>query len=250
MKPLITIITASFNSEKTIVDTIESILYQTYRNIEYIVVDGNSKDKTTSIIQSYEQKFKERNIKYIWISENDIGIYDAFNKGVRLAKGNWISFLGADDIYIKNAVELYIKNLPNKDVDLLYSNIQIMGKKSMNGVWSWKKFRRSMNIAHAGSFHHHDYFKNYGLFDTTYKIAGDYELLLRAKEGLRVHKLNEVTVIMADGGISNTQIKKVYQETTRAKKETAQVSSIICQLDYYKWMFKYSIKKIVHALVR
>jgi len=250
MKPLLTIITASFNSEKTIVDTIESILYQTYSNIEYIIIDGNSKDKTKSIVQSYEKKFKERNIKYIWISENDTGIYDAFNKGVKLAKGNWISFLGADDIYTENAVELYIKNLPENEVDLLYSNIKITDKKYMTGVWSWQKFRRRMSIAHAGAFHNKKYFINYGLFDTTYKIAGDYELLLRAKASLKTHKLDEVTVIMSDGGVSNTQIRKVYHETTRAKKETAQVSTFICQLDYYKWMLKYNIKKIVHALVR
>ncbi len=250
MKPLITIITVSFNSEKTIAATIESILRQTYSNIEYVIIDGNSKDKTTGIIKSFKQKFKQRDINFIWISESDTGIYDAFNKGIKRAKGDWISFLGADDTYIENAVELYIKNLPEREVDLLYSNIQITGKKHMNGVWSWQKFRRSMHIAHAGAFHHKNYFKKHGLFDTSYKIAGDYELLLRAKENLKTHKLNAITVIMADGGISNTQIKKVYQETTRAKKETAQVSSIICQLDYYKWMLKYNIKKIVHGLVR
>jgi glycosyltransferase involved in cell wall biosynthesis len=249
-KPLISIITACFNSESTIRDTIESVLNQTYNNIEYIIVDGKSNDSTLDIIQSYQEKFKERKFNYLWISEKDIGIYDAFNKGVKLANGNWISFIGADDRYTENAVELYMKNLPKKDIDLMYSNIKIKGKNNNTGVWSWDKFRRSMNIAHVGAFHHKHYFKKYGIFDTSYKIAGDYELLLRAKEKLRTHKLNEITVIMSGDGISNSNIKKVYSETTRAKKETAGVSSFICQLDYYKWLFKYKVKKIANALVR
>ena len=247
---LISVITVSFNSEKTIKDTIESVLNQTYNNIEYIIVDGKSNDKTLDIVQSYQQKLKERNFNYIWISETDTGIYDAFNKGVKLANGNWISFIGADDKYTENAVELYMKNLPKNEVDLLYSNIMIKGKKNNTGVWSWNKFRRSMNVAHVGALHHKHYFEKYGVFDTSYKIAGDYELLLRAKENLRTHKLNEITVIMSSDGISNSNIKKVYLETTRAKKETAQVSSFICRLDYFKWMFKYKVKKTVNALVR
>lgn len=249
-KPLISIITACKNSEETIRDTIESVLNQTYNNIEYIIIDGKSNDSTLDIIQSYQEKFKEKKFNYLWISEKDTGIYDAFNKGVKLANGNWISFIGADDKYTENAVELYIKNLPENEVDLLYSNIEIKGKKNNTGVWSWHKFRRSMNIAHVGAFHNRKCFEKYGLFDPSYEIAGDYELLLRAKENLRTHKLNEITVIMSDDGISNSNIKKVYLETTRAKKETAGVSPFICQLDYHKWMFKYKVKKIANALVR
>ena len=247
---LVSIITVCFNSEKSIRDTVESILRQTYKNIEYIIIDGCSSDKTVEIIKSFEEKFKEKGFLYKYISETDTGIYDAFNKGLKLANGNWISFIGADDKYTENAVELYIKNLPKNEVDLLYSNIKIKGKKNNTGVWSWHKFRRRMNIAHVGAFHNKHYFEKYGVFDTSYKIAGDYELLLRAKENLRTHKLNEITVIMSSDGISNSNIKKVYLETTRAKKETAQVSSFICQLDYLKWIFKYKVKKTVNALVR
>lgn len=247
---LVTIITVCQNSEATIRDTIESVLNQTYNNIEYIIVDGKSNDSTLEIIKSYQNKFKERNFNYLWISETDTGIYEALNKGVKLASGNWISFIGSDDKYTENAVELYMKNRPKNDVDLMYSNIKIKGKKNNTGVWSWDKFRRSMNIAHVGAFHHKNYFEKYGVFDTSYKIAGDYELLLRAKDKLRTHKLNEFTVIMSGDGISNRNIEKVYSETTRAKKETAQVSPIICHLDYYKWILKYKVKKIVNALVR
>jgi len=247
--PLISIITTTYNSASTLKDTVNSVLNQTYSSFEYIIIDGNSIDSTVDLIKSFEAEFNKKDIKFRWISEPDTGIYDAFNKGVKLANGDWISFLGSDDMYTKNAVELYIKNLPKNEVDLLYSNIKIIGKKNNTGVWSWHKFRRSMNIGHVGAFHNKNYFNKYGMFNTSYEIAGDYEILLRAKENLRTHKINDITVIMADGGVSNKQVRKVYRETTRAKKETAEVSSIICFLDYYKWMLKYNIKRIIYALV-
>ena len=248
--PLVSIITVCFNSALTIKDTIESVLNQTYQNIEYILIDGNSIDDTVLIIESFQEQFQQQKIHYKWISEPDEGIYDAFNKGLKLAKGNWISFLGSDDTYIKNAIELYIENIPNNKVDLLYSDIIINNRKRKTSSWSWKKFRRNMTINHIGALHNKEYFKKYGMFNTSYQIAGDYELLLRTKENLKTYKLDKVTAIMAEGGISNSDIKKVYLETTRAKRETANVPPLICQLDYHKWMLKYHIKKLLYALVR
>ena len=108
--PFFTVITASFNSEKTIDKTIESLLNQNYTNFEYIIIDGNSKDSTLEIIKSFEQKFKEKNITYKFISEPDKGIYDAWNKGIKLSDGEWISFLGSDDYYTDNTVFEQIAN--------------------------------------------------------------------------------------------------------------------------------------------
>lgn len=250
MIPKFSIITVCFNAETTIKNTINSVLAQTIQNFEYIIIDGKSTDKTVKVIKSFKEQFRAKNISYTWISEPDQGIYDAFNKGVELATGEWISFLGADDIYVNNALELYSKYFPEKEVDFIYSNVEIANNKVINDIWSWAKFRRRMHIAHVGGFHNRKYFMKYGLFDTSYKIAGDYELLLRAKEHLKSHKVNATTVFMGNDGISNTQIKKVYLETTRAKKETAQVSSVICQLDFLIWMFKFVVKKGIHALAR
>jgi len=249
---LFSIITVSFNSEKSIAATIESVLHQNCKDFEYIIVDGKSTDKTIEIIKSYESIFKEKKISYSWISEKDNGIYDAFNKGVKLAKGEWVSFLGSDDIYKKHALESYkyhIKNL-DKNIDIIHSEVKVGDRKIIKGKWSWKVFRRKMNIAHVGAFHHKDYFKKYDLFDTSYKIAGDYELLLRAKNKLRTVKFDEITAIMGDGGISNQNVKKVYKETTRAKIETAKLSKTIAFLDYYYWMLKNKIKKAFNAFTR
>lgn len=248
----VTIITVCYNSEKTIRETIESVLNQTHIDFEYILIDGDSTDKTVTIIKSFEKKFKEKNIRFKWISEKDSGIYDAFNKGIKLANSNWISFLGSDDLYLENAIEIYSEEINKlaKKVDFIHSNVEVEGVRTMQGKWLWKTFKRNMSIAHVGSFHNLNYFKKYSDFDTSYKIAGDYELLLRAKENLKTHWINKKTVLMSAGGISNNQIKKVYAETTRAKKQTGQVNFFLYNFDYIKWMFKYYIKITLNAFTR
>ncbi|CAM1345188.1 glycosyltransferase family 2 protein [Tenacibaculum amylolyticum] len=249
---LASVITVSYNSGKTIKDTITSVLNQNTDGYEYVIIDGASTDNTIAILKSFEAKFKEKNISYRWFSEPDNGIYDAFNKGIQKSKGKWISFLGSDDSYIENSLQHYINALKSvaSDVDFIHGNVKLADKKVFSGEWKWKAFRRNMTIPHAGNFHNKKYFEKYGLFNTSYKIAGDYELLLRAKEQLKTKWINKATVLMSDGGVSNQQIKNVYLETTRAKIETAGVPLYIAKLDYVKWMFKYTIKRILHAFIR
>ena len=249
---LLSVVTVSYNSEKTIFNTIESLLNQTNTDFEYIVIDGGSKDNTVTIIKSFEKKFIDKQISFKWISEKDTGIYNAFNKGIKLSKGKWISFLGSDDIYLNNAVDIYTKHLidmPQK-IDFFHSNVKVEKGKKYEGTWVWKSFKRKMSIAHVGGFHNLKYFDKYGFFNENYEIAGDYELLLRAKENLKVSWINKTTVIMGANGISNNQIKKVYLETTKAKIETAKINQIQAKRDYLIWMFKYQLKKIFYAFVR
>jgi glycosyltransferase involved in cell wall biosynthesis len=249
---MLSIITVTFNSERTLKTTIESVLNQSISGFEYILIDGSSSDTTIEIIKSYEVAFKKRNINYTWISEKDGGIYDAFNKGIRLAKGDWISFLGSDDYYLEDALELYNKQIEKQSIDLdfIHSIVKVENNKVIRDKWQWKHFRKAMNIAHVGAFHNKNYFKKYGLYDTRYKIAGDYELLLRANNNLKTHYFAEVTAIMADGGISNSQIKNVYLETTKAKIESGKINYFIAKLYYFKWMFKYRVKTILNAVIR
>ena len=109
--PFFSIITASYNSEKTISDTITSVLNLDFNDFEYIIVDGNSKDKTVDIIKSFISKFEAKGITYKFISEKDKGIYDAWNKGIALSEGQWISFLGSDDSYLPSALQLYFNEI-------------------------------------------------------------------------------------------------------------------------------------------
>lgn len=251
LTPLLSVITASYNSDKTIERTIKSILNQKYSNFEYIIVDGKSSDKTVELIKSFENQFKEKKISYKWVSEQDSGIYDAFNKGLKLATGKWISFLGSDDYYLPNALNTYNKHLSKltEEVDLIHSIVNVEDKKVISDDWIWNKFKRSMNIAHVGAFHNKDYFIKYGFFNTNYKIAADYELLLRAKDKLRTCFFKEVTAFMSDGGISNNQVQKVYKETTQIKIDIGSTSWVIAKFDYYLWMLKYKVKKMINAIV-
>lgn len=250
MTPILSVITVCFNVEKTIEKTIQSVLNQSFTNFEYIIIDGKSSDKTMEIVLEYEAKFKKKGIQFSWISEPDTGIYNAFNKGIKKANGNWISFLGSGDFYFENALKSYadeISKLSN-EIDFIHSNVNLGNRKMINDQWSWKRFKRKMELAHVGAFHNANYFNKYGYFNESYKIAGDYEILLRAKQHLQTFWFEEVTVFMADGGISNQNIKKVYQETKRAKIETQSVSILIANLDYFWWILKYKIKKILHAI--
>jgi glycosyltransferase involved in cell wall biosynthesis len=248
---LFSTITVSYNSEKTISRTIESLLKQSINNIEYIIIDGNSTDKTVEVIKSFEHVFSKKKIKYTWISERDQGIYDAFNKGLKLASGKWISFLGSDDYYLPNALNTYNKHLSKlkQDVDFIHSIVNVDDKKVISDAWSWSKFKRSMNIAHVGAFHNKDYFMKYGFFNTNYKIAGDYELLLRAKDKLKTYYFQEVTAFMSDEGVSNKQVEKVYEETTQIKIDIGSTSWLVAKFDYYLWIFKYKVKKMINAIV-
>ncbi len=113
--PLVTIVTVCYNSEKTIKDTIESVLNQTYTNLEYILVDGDSKDNTVGIIKSYEKKFKDKGTSYKWISEPDKGIYDAMNKGIDMASGEVVGIINSDDWYEKNTTQIIVEYLEKDD---------------------------------------------------------------------------------------------------------------------------------------
>ena len=247
-KPLITIITACFNSAATIRGTIESVLNQTYNNIEYIIVDGKSTDSTVEIIKRFEQMFKEKRISFKHVSEKDCGIYDAWNKGIKMANGDWICFLGSDDKLCMNAMKSYEKVIVNnKNLEYISSKVKLVKNnkiiKILSGKWKWKIFKRYMNVAHVGSLHSMTYFKKYGLYNTDFNIAGDYELLLRSKENLKYYFLNEVTAEMDAGGISNNQVYKALLETKYAKINTADSNKYIANIYFYWALLKAKLKR-------
>ncbi|QNK76815.1 glycosyltransferase [Winogradskyella sp. PAMC22761] len=248
----LTIITATYNSELTIAKTIDSILNQTVRGFEYIIVDGNSSDNTVQIIQENEHKFETANISFKWISESDNGIYEAWNKGLKLSSGKWVSFLGSDDWYVENAIERYSETIINNafPVDIIYSNVNLVNNetiiKNINGTWKWKVFKKYMNIAHVGAFHNRIFFDTYGLFDESYRIAGDYELLLRAKKELKTLKIDFISAFMNDGGISNNNVNQAFNETMKAKRETANIPYIICLSDFIIAWLKYKFRVYIN----
>lgn len=144
------------------------------------------------------------------MSEPDQGIYDAWNKGIERAKGDWIMFIGADDQLMPNALESYRKfineNLGAFGIDLISSKVKMIDDKGnlvriKGWPFLWPMFLKEMTIAHPGALHSKTLFKKYGNFDINYKIVGDYELLLRAKDSLESLYHDEISVIMSEGGL-------------------------------------------------
>jgi glycosyltransferase involved in cell wall biosynthesis len=265
--PLVSCVMASKNSEKSIRRAIESVKNQTYPNIEIIVVDGESEDKTIEILESSDVDY--------WISEKDNGIYDALNKGVMLSCGEWIFFLGSDDFILPYAIEKYLRlilekeKITNQKIDFASSKMMIVWEAKIwkfkdkieeiyGKEWKWEEFKRWMTVAHPGSLHRRDLFKEIGLFDTNYKIAGDYELLLRKKSELRTAFLDDITVIMSGEGISRRKPLVGLTEAERAKIKTAGINPKIAKIEKYimfgrfllgrvKRIFQKQIKKISPA---
>lgn len=245
-KPLISIITVVYNGEKYLEETIRSVINQTYDNIEYIIIDGGSTDGTLDIIKKYEDK-----IDY-WVSENDKGIYDAWNKALRVAKGEWISFVGADDFLYPDAIQKYVDFIPFAGVGVEYISakaelidenfdiLRIIGK-----AWNWGVFRRFMNVTHVGSLHHRNFFEKYDLFDDSYKIAGDYELLLRAGKDLRAAFIDEIVVRMINAGVSNKLRNETLGETMKAKLKNGSRGRLMCFADMYLAVAKKKIREVL-----
>jgi glycosyltransferase involved in cell wall biosynthesis len=211
--PLISIITATFNAVDHLPRTIKAVRELTYQNIEWIIVDGNSSDATVDLFRQNED------IIDYWVSEPDGGIYDAWNKGVSIAKGEWISFLGAGDTYKPGSINAYIKAIQASSVipDLVSSRVQLVTDDDVvllewGDCFDWDTFQKYMNIGHPGALHNRILFEKFGHFDTIFKSSADYDFLMRCGKAIKPLYLNEVTVNMIVGGISdsNTSIYETY----------------------------------------
>lgn len=211
-KPLITIITATFNAADCLSRTIKSIRELTYDNVEWIIVDGGSKDGTVELIRKHEDV-----IDY-WISEADGGIYDAWNKGVLHASGEWLAFLGAGDSYNQDAIDVYLDAISASQIKPEFASSQVRFVNSSGlalRVWGtpfkWKALKKNMTIAHVGALHHRNLFEKHGLFNATFSSAADYEFLMRCGPNLKAKYLDVITADMLVGGISCTGCKGLVE---------------------------------------
>jgi glycosyltransferase involved in cell wall biosynthesis len=245
--PKVSVITAAFNARDSIAACIESVLQQDYPNIEYIVVDAVSNDGTIDVLRRYEDRID------IWISEPDNGIYDAWNKGLNLAKGEWIAFLGADDAFVPGAIRRYMEvaaQLPS--AEFLSSKAKLIHPSGYSpifgGPWSWPACARLLTTIHVGTMHKRSLFERYGKFDTFYRIAGDYEFLLRAGGQLKAGFLPELTVMMRSGGASDSTAG--LYEARHAKIQRGARSPTMATLDLLFLIPRFYIRKLLLALFR
>ena len=197
----VTVITAIYNAAPTLRRCIESVLAQDHLDTEYILMDGGSTDGSIDILKSYGNRI-------FWRSERDRGIYDAWNKSLAMATGEWIAFLGADDFYLPGALNAYMQVANMSEAEYISSLVRYVkssGKSEIIGEsWSWPRFQSHMTTAHVGSMHRYSLFEKYGMYDISYRIVGDYELLLRPRDSLCAAFLPQITVEMQAGGTSDS----------------------------------------------
>jgi glycosyltransferase involved in cell wall biosynthesis len=189
--PLITVITVVYNGEKTLERTIQSVINQTYKNIEYIIIDGASTDKTLDIIKKYEDW-----IDY-WISELDEGIYPAMNKGIDLATGEWINFMNADDCFFDNTVIEKVFFVSKDNYAVVYGNVVFKSAiyTRLKYPKNLKKLSKGLVFSHQSSFIKTDVMKKYK-YDTSFKICADKDFFYRLyKDGGHFKYINIIVAI-------------------------------------------------------
>lgn len=227
----VTIVTVVYNGEDYLEETILSVINQTYKNIEYIVIDGGSKDKTLDIIKKYEN-----NISY-WSSEPDKGIYDAMNKGIIKATGEWINFMNAGDSFCNDDVLSKIFNeLSDSDIDIIYGNTQGRKENKLKQYIpaSLNLLKKRMPFCHQSSFVKTSLLKS-DLFDLSYRIAADYNLFYRLYKYRKKFRYFNMDIAIYDlNGISENKGLEVI-------KEYGHIQGVYNTLSFKLYFFKRSV---------
>lgn len=226
-KPMkISIITVAYNSEGTIRQTIESVLKQTYSNIEYIIVDGASLDDTLNIVKKYKKLFGGR-LRYV--SGPDKGIYDAMNKGVLLATGDVVGILNSDDLlFDEHVISDIAHTFKEYNVDCVYGDLIFVKPNNTNKpIRSWfgsqyfkNAFLKGWSPAHPTFYVRRECYNNFGLYDISMKVSADFDLMMRflAKHEISNKYMRRNFVKMRYGGESTGSIKNIYKGNDSIKK--------------------------------
>lgn len=215
---LISLITVSYNACDSLEETIKSVRAQEFKDFEYIIIDGGSKDNTSMMVKDYQDLIS------LYVSEPDGGIYEALNKGLSYAKGRVIGFIHANDRFANTQVLSKIASLFDKEnPDVVYGDLQYVSSFEPLQIFrNWKsgnfdasKVRRGWMPPHPSVYFSREVLQKVGDFDTSYKISADYEWLLRLmlREDITLAYLPEVLVYMAIGGASNRSLKGIIQKS-------------------------------------
>ncbi len=225
---LVSIITVCYNSEKTIAQTIESVLHQTYPNIEYIIVDGKSTDDTMKIVEKYREEFAGR-MKVI--SEPDQGIYDAMNKGIRMASGELIGMINSDDFYEYDAVEKMVTVYRKDMCAVLYGAVRnlVNDREESVSILSHEFLDRRM-IGHPACFITKSAYDTYGLYNTKYCSVADYDLMLRYRDsgGVEFVPVYELIANFRSGGMCNS--RKAYFDLLDLQRDYGMIGKRQCRI--------------------
>ena len=245
MNPKISIITVCFNAEKTIEETIRSVISQTYKNIEYVIIDGKSSDNTLKIVQNYSHNINKL------VSEKDTGLYDAMNKGVKNAKGEVVYFLNADDILVdKHVISEVVKEF-NKDslLDMVYGDVSFyysFEKKTIkiSRIASLSELKNGYMFPHQGAFVKKKWLEKYP-FSLEYRSSSDFDFFCNfLKEKPKIKKISIIIARMTMGGVSSSSIS--YKETQAViKKHFGIVAYFLVILKHFSYL---TLKKLFKFL--
>ena len=213
----ISIITASFRSESTIFDTLQSVNLQTYEQIQHIIVDGASKDRTLEIVKSVGKRVAKV------LSEPDCGIYDAYNKGLALADGEIIGFLNSDDFYYsKNIIEKVMKVFEDEKIDACYGDLVYVARDNTDNIKRyWKSrsykfgiFKDSFVPPHPTLFLRKSVYEKAGNFNLNYRLAADYEFMLRIfhQHNIKSAYIPQLLVKMRTGGATGESVASIRRQ--------------------------------------
>jgi glycosyltransferase involved in cell wall biosynthesis len=248
---VITLITVTYNSKLTLIDTIKSVVSQSYPDIEYVVIDGASSDGTREILKSYGNKISKI------ISEPDNGIYDAMNKGIKFAIGDIIGILNSDDYFHDNyVVEKIAEAFEDENVDAVYGDVQFVHPGNLEKVvryysskkFNVNKFKYGYMPAHPSFYVRRKFFEQFGYYSEDYQIAADFELLLRFlyQHKLRCKYLEMPFVTMRTGGMSTKSLKSniiLNNEILRACKENGVKTNLVnIYSKYFVKIFELMVK--------
>lgn len=250
MKPKISVVTISYNSEKTIENTIKSVIEQDYDNVEYIIIDGGSNDGTLDLIKKYED-----NIAY-WVSEPDKGISDAFNKGIKAATGDIIGIVNSDDQYLPGALRT-IADAFEPDVDVYRGTILI--HDDIKGIeytyepsMKFGMFPIRVNVCHLPTFIAKKAYEKYGVYSTDFKLAMDLDLLRRMyRKGATFKKVDSVLGRFNVGGVSTEAgIERGFDERRKVILNNGGTwihviiyNCLLRMVEFYKFIVKKILKK-------
>tara|TARA_B100000767_G_C19766155_1_gene537594 strand:- start:1078 stop:1836 length:759 start_codon:yes stop_codon:yes gene_type:complete len=241
----ISIIIATYNSEKTIKKCLDSCILQDYPNKEILIIDGNSSDNTLKIVQN----FKSSNLSFF--SDADTGIYDAWNKGVKICTGDWVCFIGSDDFWIfKSAISKLVEKINDEKINFVSGKIRVYNAANksfflMGNKWDYKKLSSNINIAHPGSLHKKSLIKKFGSFNSRFKIAGDHDFLIRSGEEIKSEFLNLEIIQMLDSGISNSKPILAFYESSSAIMKNKNFGMMKGINFFFKSIIKFYIRKFI-----
>ncbi|QDC41243.1 glycosyltransferase [Candidatus Methylopumilus universalis] len=240
----VSIVISVLNGGKTIEKCLHSIFKLNYPNMEIIIIDGGSTDETIEILKKFDSR-----ISY-WKSEKDHGIYDAWNKALKKVTGNWVAFIGADDIWAsKESMNILMEHASYPKINFICARARIIdGEKKVKTIGApfvFKNLWKGMRFIHIGSMHHKSLFKNGQVFDSKYKIAGDYDFFVQNGKSIKAKFISKDIVFIGAHGLSRTMPWRVFKESFNSLRISENFGLGLAILFYVRSFVTFFINKFL-----